>query len=79
MLCTVIMKRKKWGDTTFTVTHVKSPNAHLVPHNNGDLDGGILLNGLQTLVQADKKSNKPIVGCWALPYGDDVYCSCGRC
>jgi hypothetical protein len=48
---------------------LNSPNAHLAPHNNGERDGGILLNGLQPLVQADKKSNKPIVGCWALPYG----------
>ena len=46
---------------------LNSPNAHLAPHNNGDLNGGILLNGLPTLVQADKKSNKLIVGCWALP------------
>lgn len=43
---------------------LNSPNAHLALHNNGDLNGGILLS---TLVQADKKSNKLIVGCWTLP------------
>ena len=61
---------------------LNSPNAHLAPHNNGERDGGILLNGLQPLVQADRKSNELIVGCWAfitLWSSDAVYCSCGRC
>ena len=53
---------------------LNSPNAHLAPHNNGERDGGILLNGLQPLVQADRKSNELIGGCWALPYGQVTPC-----
>ena len=49
---------------TVATNMLNSPNAHLAPHNNGDLNGGILLS---TLVQVDKKSNKLIVGCWVLP------------
>jgi len=52
-----------------------SPDANLAAHDFGDLLGGILGNGLKSLVQANKTSANPMVDVWALPYGRWMSCA----
>ena len=47
--------------------------AHLAPHEH-NMDGGILNSNLKPVVQANKRSKKPMVKVWALSWGQCPSC-----
>ena len=63
------VKEGRWYVHATPAANLFDPTSTNLEHHSFDLDGGIMEQGLQPMVQTGKKSKKPIEGVWALPGG----------